>query len=107
MQPTPLKWHNYLACFFAGCFLANTLPHLLHGISGDNFPSPFSHPAGKGPSSPLVNVLWGLFNLVVFYALFRAGRVATAGRLALLALFAGFAALSIMLAFSFADKLPQ
>ena len=54
-----MNWYNYLACFFAGMFLANAVPHYVQGVSGDRFPSPFSKPPGKGLSSATVNVLWG------------------------------------------------
>ena len=36
-----IKWYHYLAAFFAGFFLANAVPHFVHGVSGDPFPSPF------------------------------------------------------------------
>jgi hypothetical protein len=55
---------NYLADFFAGAFLSNCLPHLLCGLQGVPFPSPFSKPRGVGDSSPLVNFLWGSLNLL-------------------------------------------
>ena len=55
-----MNWLHYIACFFAGMFLTNVVPHFVHGISGDRFPTPFAHPPGKGLSSPLVNVLWAL-----------------------------------------------
>ena len=42
-----VNWYNYIACFFAGIFLANFVPHFVHGISGDRFPTPFAHPPGK------------------------------------------------------------
>src|ERR1700740_1051547 len=71
----PMAWYNYLAAFFAGAFLANVVPHFTHGISGDRFPTPFAHPPGRGLSSPTVNVVWALVNLVVGYVLFRAGNV--------------------------------
>jgi hypothetical protein len=45
-----------VACFFAGAFLANFVPHFVHGISGDRFPTPFANPPGKGLSSPTLNV---------------------------------------------------
>ncbi|MDR3673538.1 MAG: hypothetical protein P4L36_22025, partial [Holophaga sp.] len=61
-----------LASFFAGLLLANAVPHFVHGVSGDRFPSPFAHPPGKGLSSPTVNVLWSLLNLAIGGALFRA-----------------------------------
>jgi hypothetical protein len=64
-----MRWYHYLAYFFGGAFLANTLPHLGNGISGHAFQSPFASPPGVGLSSSLVNVLWGLFNLVVAYLL--------------------------------------
>jgi hypothetical protein len=39
-------WYDYIASFFAGMFLANAVPHFVHGISGDRFPTPFAHPPG-------------------------------------------------------------
>ncbi len=53
-----VNWYNYIACFFAGVFFANVVPHFVQGISGDRFPTPFAHPPGKGLSSPTVNVVW-------------------------------------------------
>jgi len=64
-----VHWYNYLAYFFGGAFLANTLPHLINGVSGRKFQSPFASPPGKGLSSSTTNVLWGFFNLVVAYVL--------------------------------------
>ena len=96
-------WYHYVACFFAGMFLANTVPHFVHGVSGDPFPTPFAHPPGKGLSSPITNVLWALFNLVVGYVLFRVGRVCH--RIdALIVFFAGIAVISIMMSVSFRKK---
>jgi hypothetical protein len=83
-----MTWHNVAACFFGGAFLANFIPHFVVGISGLEFPSPFATPPFRGLSSPAVNVLWGLFNLVVAYALvvlvgnFELKSVAQAGALA-------------------------
>lgn len=99
-----MNWHHYLACFFAGAFLANVVPHFVHGISGDRFPTPFAHPPGKGLSSPLVNVLWALLNLVVGYILFRAGMVSSGGNSALVIFFAGIAAISIFSSVMFVNK---
>jgi hypothetical protein len=64
-----MRWYHYVAYFFGGAFLANTLPHLGNGISGHPFQSPFASPPGEGLSSSTVNVLWGLFNLAVGYLL--------------------------------------
>ena len=99
-----MNWYHYIACFFAGVFLANVVPHLVHGISGDRFPTPFAKPPGKGLSSPSVNVVWALFNLVIGFVLLQAGKVASGDHLALVVFFAGIAALSIMSSISFQTK---
>lgn len=64
-----MAWYVYLAYFLGGAFLGNFVPHFVNGISGRRFPTPFSKPPGKGLSSPLVNVLWGILNLVIAYLL--------------------------------------
>ena len=72
---TATRWYHFIAYFFGGAFLANTIPHLVNGISGSPFQSPFASPPGEGLSSSMVNVLWGMFNLVVAYVLVaRVGR---------------------------------
>lgn len=55
---------HYLALFFTGAFLCNSLPHLASGLQGRPFPTPFAKPRGVGDSSPLMNVFWGMFNLL-------------------------------------------
>ncbi len=99
-----MNWYDYIACFFAGMFLANVVPHFVHGISGDRFPTPFAHPRGKGLSSPTVNVVWALLNLVVGYLLFRVGRVSSGGNSAVGTFFAGIVVTSTMLSVRFARK---
>jgi len=64
-----MGWYVYCAHFVAGLFLANAVPHFVNGISGERFQSPFASPPGVGKSSPLVNVLWGMANLVIGYVL--------------------------------------
>jgi hypothetical protein len=64
-----MKWYHYLAYFFGGAFLANAVPHFTNGISGRAFPTPFASPPGQGMSPPIVNVLWGTFNLIIGYLL--------------------------------------
>jgi hypothetical protein len=100
-----MKWYNYLAAFFAGAFLANFVPHFINGISGNAFPTPFSNPPGKGLSAPVVNVLWALFNLLIGYMLFRASKINSQTKLALVVMFIGIIAMSVMLSLSFVDKL--
>jgi hypothetical protein len=58
-----------LSYFFGGAFLANAVPHVVSGMMGRAFQSPFAKPPGQGLSSSTVNVLWGLFNIVVGYVL--------------------------------------
>lgn len=62
-------WYAYIAHLVAGYFFTNGVPHFVHGISGAPFQSPFASPPGVGLSSPLVNVLWGLFNFAAAYIL--------------------------------------
>jgi hypothetical protein len=64
-----MGWTHYVSYFFGGTFLANAVPHLVSGLMGRPFQSPFAKPPGKGLSSSTVNVLWGFFNLVVGYVL--------------------------------------
>ena len=99
-----MNWFNYVAAFFAGIFLTNFVPHFVHGISGDRFPTPFAKPPGKGLSSPILNVVWSLFNLLLDYLLFRLGKIAFGGDPALLTFFAGIAVVSIGSSLQFAHK---
>jgi hypothetical protein len=64
-----MPWYNVAACFFGGAFLANFFPHFIAGVSGRRFHSPFAKPPFRGLSSPIVNVLYALFNLAVAYGL--------------------------------------
>jgi len=99
-----VNWYDYIACFFSGVFLANVVPHFVHGISGDHFPTPFAHPPGRGLSSPTVNVVWGLLNLLVGYLLFRTGKVLSGSVLAQFVFFLGIAAISTWSSVGFAKK---
>ena len=99
-----MPWYDYIAAFFAGAFLANVVPHFVNGVSGDPFPTPFAKPPGKGLSSPTVNVVWALFNLIVGYVLLLAGKVLTGERLTLVVFFTGITAISIMASSNFAKK---
>ena len=99
-----MNWYDYIACFFAGMFFANVVPHFVHGISGDCFPTPFARPPGKGLSSPTVNVIWALLNLAIGYILLRVGKVSCGNDLALIIFFAGIVVVSIMSSVTFAKK---
>jgi len=62
-------WLDEAAYFLGGGLLANAIPHLVRGMTGHPFQSPFATPSGKGLSSSTVNVLWGFFNLAAAYGL--------------------------------------
>jgi hypothetical protein len=64
-----MNWLPLVSYFFGGIFLTNAIPHLVSGMMGRSFQSPFAKPPGKGLSSSTVNVLWGFFNVVVGYRL--------------------------------------
>ncbi len=64
-----MTWHDALAYFFGGMFLANFAPHFVAGVAGRAFHTPFAKPPFRGLSSPVVNILWGLFNLGLAYLL--------------------------------------
>lgn len=64
-----MSWLPLLAYFFGGFFLANAVPHVVSGVMGRPFQSPFAKPSEEGLSSSTVNVLWGFFNLIVGYLL--------------------------------------
>jgi hypothetical protein len=64
-----MTWLYLVSYFFGGIFLANGIPHLVSGMVGRPFQTPFARPSGEGLSSSTVNVLWGFFNAVVGYIL--------------------------------------
>jgi hypothetical protein len=55
----------WFAWFFAGAFLANAIPHIVQGICGNRFQTPFASPRGVGESSAIVNVIWGFANVAI------------------------------------------
>jgi hypothetical protein len=98
-----MRWYHYIAYFFGGAFLANTVPHFVNGVSGNPFQSPCASPPGEGLSSSLINVLWSLFNLAVAYLLIcRVGSFNLRTNAHVLTLGAGILIMSLMLAHSFA-----
>lgn len=89
----------YLLMFVAGALLCNSLPHLISGLRGERFFTPWSLPRGSGMSSAFENFLWGAGNLLI--AVFLITRTATQDvPHGLVAIAAGFlltgAALSIL-----------
>jgi hypothetical protein len=64
-----MNWLPLVSYFFGGMFLANAVPHVVSGLTGRPFQTPFAKPPGEGLSSSTVNVLWGLLNVVIAYLL--------------------------------------
>ena len=64
-----MLWLHFAVWFFGGVFFANFVPHFVSGVLGRTFPTPFASPPFRGLSSSRVNVLYGLGNLAVAYAL--------------------------------------
>ena len=102
-----MKWYHYIAVFFAGAFLANVVPHLIHGVSGDPFPTPFANPPGKGLSSPTINVVWALANLLVGYILLMASKVTTKNKLGMFVMFLGIVLMAVQLSIVFMEKVKM
>ena len=64
-----MHWIYLVSYFFGGVFIFNAIPHLVSGLTGRAFQSPFAKPPGKGLSTSTVNVLWSWFNILVGYLL--------------------------------------
>jgi hypothetical protein len=64
-----MPWLHLISYFFGGAFLCNAIPHLVSGVMGRPFQSPFAKPPGQGLSSSTVNVMWGFCNLALAYVL--------------------------------------
>jgi hypothetical protein len=89
----------WAALFFGGAFLANFFPHFIAGVSGRDFPSPFAKPPFRGLSSPMVNVLYALFNLAVAWVLIMVAGGFEPRRVAHVAVWAaGFGLMSVNIA---------
>ena len=94
-----MPWHDVVAYFFGGVFLANFVPHFGAGVTGRLFPTPFAKPPFRGLSSPAVNILWGLFNLGLAYVLLVVVGRLELGRVADVAIAAtGFGLASLLIA---------
>ena len=102
-----MNWYNYVACFFSGVFLSNFVPHLVNGVSGNKFPTPFAKPPGRGLSSPFLNVLWALFNLVVGAVLIWCGNVTSGNTWNIVVAFVGFSLMSVRLSSAASKKLSE
>ena len=82
---------TYFTLLLAGALLCNALPHLMSGLRGDTFFTPWSRPRGTGRSSAIENVLWGSANLLlaVYLLTHRLGENIPHGLVAVAAGFVG------------------
>jgi hypothetical protein len=96
----------WVAWFFAGALLCNSLPHLAAGLQGRPFPTPFARPRGVGNSLPLVNVLWGMFNGVAGLVLLSLQPVPVGLNAPFIVVIAGALAIGVYLALHF-GKIPK
>ena len=64
-----MVWVHFVAYGFGGLFLINAVPHLVSGVMGRPFQSPFAKPRGEGYSSSTLNVVWGALNAAIGYLL--------------------------------------
>jgi hypothetical protein len=56
----------YILYFLAGMLAANGVPHFIKGITGEQHQTPFGN-----PSTAVMNVTWGSFNLAVAWGLWH------------------------------------
>ena len=92
---------SLFANFLAGSLLCNFIPHLVAGLQGSRFPTPFARFHGSRVSSPVTNVLWGSLNLAGGVALLRAFPVTLELSAPLFAFGLGFLSLGVFLAWFF------
>lgn len=93
---------TYLMLLLAGALLCNCVPHLVSGVQGARFPTPFARPPGVGESSPLLNFIWGASNLLVGLFIVWRQLSIVGPNLQIAALVVGFLASGIFLAIHFA-----
>lgn len=88
---------NIISALFAGAFITNFVPHFVHGVSGRSFTTPFAKPRGVGPSSPTLNVVWGIVNLLAGLSLGCAGQLCNGDKTSWISFFIGFTAMALFL----------
>lgn len=88
----------------AGMLLFNAIPHLVNGISGNAFPTPFANPPGKGLSAPEINVIWAFLNLALGWKLAAISLRRYKTPLNKILFVSGAVSISLILSVSFAGK---
>ena len=100
-----MKWYHYIAAFFAGAFLCNAVPHFVNGVSGNAFPTPFSNPPGRGLSPASINVVWGLFNLLIGYILYKVSKISSEEKIGIVIFSIGITLMGIVLSITFTGRM--
>lgn len=99
-----MPWYVYPVYFFIGALLANCIPHIVQGVCGNKFQTPFAKPRGVGESPAIVNVVWGFSNVVIAIVLLRVVEVPSPWPISLwIAALAGAFALALYLANHFGE----
>ena len=86
---------------FIGALLCNAIPHLVCGLTGERFPTPFARPRGIGLSPPVVNFVWGAFNALIVLLLISSADAHFAQADDLIPAAIGFAVMGLYLALHF------
>lgn len=98
--------HDLIA-LLSGALFCNCIPHLVAGLQGECFPTPFARPPGRGLSPAWVNFAWGFCNLAAATAM-TLRRSAHLGELVdTLLIFAGAALAGGLLSLRFARVRAQ
>jgi hypothetical protein len=84
--------------FLTGVFFCNAVPHLVAGLRGELFPSPFSGPPGVGGSHPAVNVVWGTLNALLGVILLGRAPISAGMNLSFTSAIAGALSLGLFVA---------
>jgi hypothetical protein len=98
---------HIVASFFAGALLCNAIPHLVAGLQGKGFPTPFAKPHGVGFSSPLVNFLWGALNLIAGIALLQGAAISYGLNVDFIVMLAGGLAIGCFAALHFGKVMRE
>jgi len=101
-QTRAMPFWVWIAAAFAGAFLINSIPHTVMGLTGQSFPTPFS--GGPGTlSSAVVNIIWGMFNVLVGVSLLRLIRPWKSKLAVRIVILVCAAAFGLMLAWAFSS----
>jgi uncharacterized membrane protein YdcZ (DUF606 family) len=95
---TVISWKNHTSAFFAGAFLVNTIPYMVHIVTNENyFSSAFVHHTGEHVVSVLLNIFFGIVSFIIGFVLLKFSKVEISSKYLLFALFGGILSMSLLL----------